>query len=76
MFSFHVFVFVLLCYVTLHDSADQELVDKIMQKCVSDLREKNLARLRSGALEVNRMRAKPVADGFDHLAYKLFVLCK
>jgi hypothetical protein len=76
MFFFRVFVFVSLCCVALHNGTDQGLVDQIMQKCVSESSEKNLARLRNGALWVNRMMAALAADGFDYLAYELFVLCK
>lgn len=74
--NFRVFVFVSLCCVALHNGAEQELVDKIMQKCVSDSCQKNLTRLRNGALWVNRMMAQLAADGFSYLAYELFVLCK
>lgn len=76
MFFFRVFVFVSLCCVALHNGADQKLVDKIMQKCVSNSCEKNLSRLRNGALWVNRMIVELAADGLDYLAYELFVLCK
>ncbi len=73
---FREFVFVSLCCVALHNGAEQKLVNQIMQKCISDSSEKNLALLRNGALWVNRMMVALADDGFDYLAYELFVLCK
>jgi hypothetical protein len=76
MFSFRVFVFVSLCCVAIHNGAKLEHINEIMRKCVSDSSEKNLTRLRKGALWVNRMMFELSEDGFGHSAYEVFVLCK
>ena len=76
IFSFQVFVFVSLCCVALQNGVDPALVDQTMQICISKSSTKNLARLRNGALWVNRVMFELAADGYDHLAYELFVLCE
>jgi hypothetical protein len=73
---FRVFVFVSLCCVAQHHGMEKRFVEEAMKKCISDSSEKNLARLRNGALWVNRMMSTLAADGRGHRAYELFVLCE
>ncbi|CZT13617.1 uncharacterized protein RAG0_17119 [Rhynchosporium agropyri] len=74
IYHFRVFVFVSLCCVALHQCVDTNLVEEVMAKCVSASSAKNLSKLRSGALWVNKMMSRLAARGLDHRAYELFIL--
>jgi hypothetical protein len=76
IYHFRMLVFISLCCVALKRGVAMSVIENIMQKCVSDSTGKNLSRLRSGALWVNRMMSTLAADGFGHLAYEIFVLCE
>jgi hypothetical protein len=85
MGHFRQFLLASLCCVVLHKSHDTdtiEMVNEIMRRRVSDTSEKNLARLRKGALWVHSRMAELAGDseGYEgnsgHLAYEIFVLCK
>lgn len=58
MYNFRQFLSISLCCVALYNGEKRELVDKVMMENVSKSSEKNLARLRNGAIWVNRMMAE------------------
>lgn len=74
IYLFHKFVFVSTCSVALYYGVDPDKVDEIMRRHISDTDGRNLDRLRSGALWVNRMMSKLAADGLGYMAYELFVV--
>ena len=73
--GFRVLVFVSICCVSLYHGVEKSLIDQVMRECISDSDDKNLDRLRSGALWVNRMMAT-LAPTLHHRASELFVLCE
>jgi hypothetical protein len=75
-YFFRVLVFVSLCCVALYHKVDKSVVDKIMQKSVSNAGTKHLRYLRNGALWVNRMICELGSEGHVHLASELFMRCK
>jgi len=76
IYLFHELVFVSTCSVALNHGVDQDKVDEIMRKHISCTDGRNLDRLRSGALWVNRMMSILAADGLGYMAYEYFVIRK
>lgn len=73
--SFQKIVFASLCAVLQHSGVSTDLIDEVMRVCLSNSERKHLARLRSGAIWVNRMIRTLDDAGWDGRAAEVFLLC-
>lgn len=74
--AFQELVFVSLCVILLDHGVETAMVDEIMRICVSDSSERNLRRLRLGALWVNKVIHELQWAGWGERASGIFILCK
>lgn len=76
MAAFQQLVFVSLCVILENRGIDISIVDDIMRTCISDSSSKNLKRLRSGALWVNKVITELQWRGWHQRASEIFILRK
>ena len=76
MAAFQQLVFVSLCVTLEHRGIDTSTVDNIMRTCISNSTSKNLKRLRSGALWVNKVITELQWRGWNQRASEIFILRK
>ncbi|KAL2048952.1 hypothetical protein ABVK25_010805 [Lepraria finkii] len=74
MAAFQQLVFVSLCVILEDRGIDTSIVDGIMRTCISDSSSKNLRRLRSGALWVNKAITELQWRGWNQRASEIFIL--
>lgn len=72
---FRKIVFISWCVVLVHNGYSKDVVDPIMQECVSKTKKKNLHRLRTGITWVNRSIAVLSETEWGHRSTEIFVIC-
>lgn len=73
--TFQKLVFVFVCVILLHQGCQKEIVDSLMCNTFDYTSDKNLKRLRSGALWANKLINSLSKQGWSERASELFFLC-